>query len=188
MTDTSVAERQGQEAAEGVTQLAGKYLTFSLAGETYGLEILKVQEIIRMMEVTRVPRTPDFVRGVINLRGKVLPVIDLNQKFGLGLTAQADRTCIVVVQIVRHESMVIMGLIVDAVSEEQARASLGFLDIPASAIEPTPELGATIDADFILGMGKMENKVIMLLDAEKVLTSAEVNTVATVGESTDELT
>jgi purine-binding chemotaxis protein CheW len=180
MTDTSVAERQGQEAAEGVTQLAGKYLTFSLAGETYGLEILKVQEIIRMMEVTRVPRTPDFVRGVINLRGKVLPVIDLNQKFGLGLTAQADRTCIVVVQIVRHESMVIMGLIVDAVSE--------VLDIPASAIEPTPELGATIDADFILGMGKMENKVIMLLDAEKVLTSAEVNTVATVGESTDELT
>jgi len=156
-----------QEVGSEVTLAAkpGKYLTFELAGEPFGLEILKVQELIGMMNVTRVPRTPDFVRGVINLRGKVIPVIDLRRKFGLEAVEDTDRTCIIVVQVPRGESMVTMGIIVDEVSE--------VLDVTADQIEPPPSFGASVSTEFILGIGKVGEKVVMLLDVGRILTGGE---------------
>ena len=139
----------------------GKHLTFKLAKEEYGLEILKVQEIIKMMEITRVPRAPRYVRGVINLRGKVIPVADLRLKFGMDAQNNTDKTCVIVVQVRRHETTVTLGIIVDEVSE--------VLNIMAEQIEPPPTFDAAMDATFILGMGKVGKKVITLLDVDKVL-------------------
>jgi purine-binding chemotaxis protein CheW len=150
---------------------AGKYLTFELKGEIYGLEILKVQEIIGMMGVTRVPRTPDFIRGVINLRGKVIPVVDLRHKFGLESTQDTERTCIIVVQFMQGATTMTMGIIVDEVSE--------VINIEGGQIEETPSFGANVDTDFILGIGKVGQKVVMLLDVDRVLSSGEA---ALVGE------
>jgi len=148
-------------------QLAGKYLTFKLADEEYGLEILKVQEIIQMQSVTRVPRTPEYVRGVINLRGKVIPVVDLRKKFTLDSVKDTEKTCIIVVQIASNsESHVIMGIIIDEVKE--------VLDIKAENIEETPSFGASIDTDFILGMGKIGASVKILLDIDKVMSAKEL--------------
>ena len=124
---------------------AGKYLTFKLGAEEYGLEILKVQEIIKMMDITRVPRTPAFVRGVINLRGKVIPVVDLRLKFGMESRETTDKTCVIVVQVAQASAAsgaVTMGTIVDEVSE--------VLDISGGQIEPPPEFGTSVNTDFIL--------------------------------------
>jgi len=150
----------------GLIAKPGKYLTFALGGEVYGLEILKVQEIIGMMNVTRVPRTPEFMRGVINLRGKVIPVIDLRLKFGLDQVEDTERTCIIVVQVSKGDSTVIMGIIVDEVSE--------VLDIVEQQIEASPEFGSQIDTNFIMGTGKVDKKVVMLLDVDKVLSGGEI--------------
>ncbi len=139
----------------------GKYLTFFLGGEEYGLEILKVQEIIGMMDITPVPRTPHYVRGVLNLRGKVIPIVDLRLKFGMEAVAQTDETCIIVVQ----AQGVQMGTVVDQVSE--------VLDIPVEDIEDAPSFGASVDTDYILGIGKTEGRVRLLLDIDKVLSSQE---------------
>lgn len=151
-------------------RLAGKYLTFKLADEEYGLEILKVQEIIRMQTVTKVPRTPEYVRGVINLRGKVIPVIDLRSKFSMSLQEDTDKTCIIVVQVNRNGSNLVMGVIIDEVRE--------VLDISAESIEDTPSFGASINTEFILGIGKVGDTVKMLLDIDKVLTASEVEQIA----------
>ena len=148
-------------------ELAGKYLTFKLDEEVYGLEILKVQEIIGLMNITSVPRTPEFVRGVINLRGKVIPVIDLRQKFSMEKIDDTERTCIIVVQVSRNGSGVTMGLIVDEVSE--------VLDVEAGQIEPAPSFGASVETAFILGMGKINESVLMMLDVDKVLSPGEVS-------------
>lgn len=145
---------------------AGKYLTFQMGKEVYGIEILKVQEIIGMMPVTRVPKTPDFVRGVINLRGKVIPVIELRRKFGMESREDTDRTCIVVVQVIGAVGTVTMGLLVDEVSE--------VLNVGQEQIEAPPSFGVGVDTDFILGMGKVGQKVLMLLDADKVLSNEEL--------------
>jgi purine-binding chemotaxis protein CheW len=145
---------------------AGKYLTFKLNVEEYGLEILKVQEIMKMVEITKIPRTPDFVRGVINLRGKVIPVVDLRLKFSMDKQAATDKTCVIVVQVKRNGTTVTMGIIVDEVSE--------VLDITAEQIEPAPEFSSSVNTDFILGMGKVGKKVITLLDADKVLSGGEL--------------
>jgi purine-binding chemotaxis protein CheW len=154
-------------------RLAGKYLTFRLADEEYGLEILKVQEIIQMQTITRVPRTPPYVRGVINLRGKVIPVVDLRLKFGLDSVEDTDRTCIIVVQIRQGDSVVIMGIIIDEVRE--------VLDIAGDNIEEAPDFGSQIDTEFILGMGKIGQSVKILLDIDKVLSAVELKSVARVG-------
>lgn len=146
--------------------LGGKYLTFVLAEEQYGLEILKVREIMGLMEVTAVPRTPEFVKGVINLRGKVIPVIDLRLKFGLPSVEATDETCIIVVDVGQVE----MGIIVDKVSE--------VLDVESEAIEPPPSFGVSVDTDFILGMGKANDNVTILLDIGKVLTGDDVGSLA----------
>ena len=151
-------------------QRAGKYLTFSLGGEEYGLEILKVREIIGMMGITSVPRTPGFVKGVINLRGKVIPVIDLRLKFGMPAAEQTEETCIIVVDVGKVE----MGIIVDKVSE--------VLNIASDEIEDPPSFGVDVDTDFILGMGKAEEKVTILLNISRVLTGAESAALVAAGQ------
>jgi purine-binding chemotaxis protein CheW len=155
-----------QEISEVAQQLAGKYLTFKLANEEYGIEILKVQEIIQMQEVTRVPRTPDFVRGVINLRGKVIPIIELREKFGMEVTEDTDKTCIIIVKIGDDETGTILGIVIDEVSE--------VLDIAAKDIQEAPSFGNDVNTEFILGIGTIEGKVKMLLDIDKVLSSQEM--------------
>lgn len=149
---------------------AGKYLTFKLGVEEYGLEILKVQEIMKMVEITKVPRTPEFVRGVINLRGKVIPVVDLRLKFGMEIRDTTEKTCVIVVQVAHASGSVTMGTIVDEVSE--------VLDIAGEQIEPAPEFGAAVDTAFILGMGKVAKRVVMLLDIDKVLSTGEISTIS----------
>ena len=150
--------------------LAGKYLTFVLGSESYGIEIMKVQEIVGFMTITRVPRTPDFVRGVINLRGKVIPVIDLRRRFGMEAIASTGRTCVIVVRIYQNDSPVTMALIVDAVSE--------VLDIRTEQIEDSPSFGETVNTDYILGMGKCGDRVVVLLDIDWVLSREEISVVA----------
>lgn len=147
----------------------GKYLTFVLGDEEYGLEILKVREIIGLMEITCVPQTPEFIKGVINLRGKVIPVIDLRLKFGMKEAEPTEETCIIVVDI----NTTLMGILVDTVSE--------VLDITAGEIEPPPAFGGDISTEFILGMGKIKGNVKILLDIGKVLSPEELIRVVKAG-------
>jgi purine-binding chemotaxis protein CheW len=145
---------------------AGKYLTFKLANEDYGLSLLKVREIIGMMPITSVPRTPDFVKGVINLRGKVIPVTDLRMRFDMPETDYTDRTCIIVVEVAGRDTAVQMGIVVDAVTE--------VLPVKAEEIEPAPEFGARVDTRYILGLANMDGTVKILLDIDRVLTEEEI--------------
>jgi len=154
------------QAIKATTIRTGKYLTFTLEKEEYGIGILKVKEIIGMMPVTSVPRTPDFVKGVINLRGKVIPVIDLRLKFTMGEIPYTDRTCIIVVEIDSDSTTVLIGIVVDAVSE--------VLNVRGEDIEETPTFGTSLNTDYILGMAKMEGGVKILLDIDKVLSQEEV--------------
>ncbi len=149
-------QKTGAENSLGAS-IAGKYLTFALGDEEYGLEILRVREIMGLMDITAVPRTPPHVKGVINLRGKVIPVIDLRLKFGMPPVEYTQETCIIVVDVNGQQT----GIIVDKVSE--------VLDIAAEDIEPAPEFGDTVETSFILGMGKVKGKVKTLLDIAKVL-------------------
>ena len=139
----------------------GKYLTFALSQEEYGLEILKVREIIGYMEVTAVPQTPHFVRGVVNLRGQVIPVIDLRGKFGMQDAEVTDQTCIIVVEIDQAGHTFSTGIVVDRVQE--------VLDIAGQDIEEAPQFGSSVDTNFILGMGKIGDSVKILLDIDRVL-------------------
>jgi purine-binding chemotaxis protein CheW len=143
------------------TSLGGKYLTFNLSAEEYGLEILKVREIIGIMDITAMPQVPPEVKGVINLRGKVIPVVDLRLKFGMPPTDYTDQTCIVVVDVGSQ-----VGVIVDTVQE--------VLDIDDGQIDPAPPLGAAVNTQFIMGMGKVKDDVKILLDINKVLGSDEM--------------
>ena len=145
----------------------GKYLTFSLAGEEYGIGILKVKEIIGLMTITPVPQTPEYVRGVINLRGKVIPVVDLRSKFGMAWAESTDRTCVIVVEIRLAERNVAMGIVVDSVSE--------VLNIKGGEIEDTPSFGARLDTAYILGMAKSGSGVKILLDIDKVMGGMELS-------------
>jgi len=157
---------------KAAADLAGKYLTFRLADEEYGLEILKVREIIGMMAITGLPRTPPFVRGVINLRGKVIPVIDLRTKFGLEAAAETAETCIIVVDVTGEVGSIQIGILVDSVEE--------VLDIAGHDIEEPPKFGTSVDTAFILGMAKSKGAVKILLNIEKVLSSSELESVANV--------
>ncbi len=150
----------------------GKYLSFMLGGEEYGVEILKVQEINGLTEATRVPRMPDYVRGVVNLRGKVIPVIDLRRKFGMEMIEDTEKTCNIVVQIEHRDTIVTMGIIVDDVSE--------VLNISTEQIDAPPAFGSGVDANFIIGMGKLEHGVVILLDIDKVLIDADWESLAQV--------
>ncbi len=139
----------------------GKYLTFALGPEEYGLEILKVREIICYMEITAVPQTPHYVKGVVNLRGQVIPVIDLRAKFGMETMEITEETCIIVVEISQGDRNFSTGIVVDHVQE--------VLDIAGEDIEEAPQFGSAVNTDFILGMGKIGESVKILLDINKVL-------------------
>lgn len=148
----------------------GKFLTFTLVGESYGVMILKVREIIGISSITPVPQTPEYVKGVINLRGKVIPIIDLRLKFGLEEAEHTEETCIIVVDI----EGLLMGVVVDTVSE--------VLDIKGGEIEPPPSFGSSVRTDYILGVGKVAGEVKILLDIERVLTSEEISVMERLAE------
>lgn len=143
-----------------------QYLTFFIRGEEYAVGILRVKEIIEYETVTRVPTTPDHVRGVINLRGAVLPVVDLAAKFGHGTTEPARTTCIVVVETRLGSELLTVGLIADAVSE--------VVDIADDAIEPPPSFGTQVRVDFLIGMAKLDGRLALVLDLDRILSPAEV--------------
>ncbi len=145
----------------------GKYLTFSLDLEEYGIRILKVKEIIGMMRITPIPQTPEYVKGVINLRGKVIPVIDLRVRFAMASVSYTERTCIVVVEIDAATGTLHIGIVVDSVSE--------VLNIKGSEIEETPEFGTTLNTDYILGMAKTAGSIKILLDIDRVLNAGEMD-------------
>ncbi len=154
------------QAIKQIGHKEGKYLTFSLADEEYGIGILKIKEIIGMMAITSVPKTPDFVKGVINLRGKVIPVVDLRLKFKMDSIAYTERTCIIVVEIESAADTVLIGIVVDAVSE--------VLGIKETDIEETPTFGSSLNTEYILGMAKLDKSVKILLDIDKVLSTQEI--------------
>lgn len=156
------------ETLENITQtgrkLAGKYLTFVLGQESYGIAVLTIREIIRMTDITAVPRMPDYVKGVINLRGKVIPIVDLRLKFRLARVEMTERTCIIVVQVnTAAGQRVLMGLIVDAVEE--------VLNVAAADIEQAPDFGTKLETDYILGMAKIKERVKTLLDIDRVISA-----------------
>lgn len=155
-------------AKTSTTSAAGKYLTFVLGKEYYGIQGLKVMEIIRMVEITPVPQMPAYVKGVINLRGKVIPVVDLRLKFNMEKAETTERTCIVVVQ-TRTSSggNALMGLIVDAVEE--------VLNIAAGEIEPTPDFSTSISTDYMLGMAKVKGSVKTLIDIDRVISADQIS-------------
>lgn len=158
------------QANDTASAKGGKFLTFKLANEEYGIEILKVREINGLMDITAVPRMPDYMKGVINLRGKIIPVIDLRLKFGLEEIPHSEQTCIIVVEVGKE-----IGIIVDAVSEVQ--------DIRGDNIEPPLVMGASVDTSFILGMGKIGDAVKILLDIDKMLSDEESVDIAAVVET-----
>jgi purine-binding chemotaxis protein CheW len=170
---TELAEKMDQ-AVRGMADREGKYLTFMLADEEYGIGILTVREIIGMMPITSVPQTPPFVKGVINLRGKVIPVVDLRLKFGINATDYTERTCIIVVEIPSEIGTLQIGIVVDAVSE--------VLNIKGEDVEATPSFGSTLNTSYILGMAKIEGSVKILLDIDQVLTGEEVEAISTMKE------
>ena len=140
---------------------AGKYLTFALTQEEYGLPVLKVREIIKVMDITQVPQVPGHVRGVINLRGKVIPVVDLRLKFGFPSQEYTERTCIIVVDVDLPSGKVMMGIVVDSVSE--------VLNLTGTEIDDTPAFGEQVTTDYMLGLAKVKGTVKILLDLDRVL-------------------
>jgi purine-binding chemotaxis protein CheW len=146
---------------------AGKYLTFQLGREEFGVHVLKVREIMGLQEITAVPQTPAAIKGVINLRGKVVPVVDLRLKFGLEATAYTQRTCIVVTQVESGAGPMQVGIVVDGVSD--------VLTIGAGEIEDAPDLGEHVDGQYLLGMAKVKGKLKILLDIDRVLSTHELD-------------
>jgi purine-binding chemotaxis protein CheW len=156
---------------------AGKYLTFRLGAEEYGLEILKVREINGLMDITKVPRAPSHVRGVINLRGKVIPVLDLRLKFCMESVDDTEQTCIIVVDANVGGTSMMTGIVVDSVSE--------VLDIQEDQIEDSPDFGVDVDTNFILGIGKIKDEVKILLDIDRVLDSDDISRMSRMGNEVE---
>ncbi len=166
-TNTTVAGSPAEQSQQ--------YLTFVLAGETFAMGILAIKEIIEYANLTEVPMMPQYVRGVINLRGSVVPVIDLSVRFGKPASPVTKRTCIVIIEIVAGGERQVLGVMVDAVN--------AVLDIPPAEIEPPPAFGASIRTDFIQGMGKVSNKFVILLDVDHVLAADEMSVLTQVQEA-----
>ena len=154
-------------AAVKTDERAGKYLTFHLGREEFAIQVLKVREIMGIQEITAVPQTPGYVKGVINLRGKVVPVVDLRLKFTLPEMEYTQRTCIIVVQVRLESGVMLMGIVVDGVSE--------VLNLAAGDIEDTPEFGSGVATPYLLGMAKNKGKVKILLDIDQVLSTQELH-------------
>ncbi|MHC4532964.1 MAG: chemotaxis protein CheW [Planctomycetota bacterium] len=161
----SETETRTQQLNEAIMENEGKYLTFALGAEEYGLEILKVREIIGYMDITAVPQTPHYIKGVVNLRGQVIPVIDLRAKFGMQATEVTEETCIIVVETSGSSHKFSTGVVVDHVQE--------VLDIAGENIEEAPQFGSAVNTDFILGMGKIGETVKILLDIDRVLANED---------------
>jgi purine-binding chemotaxis protein CheW len=145
----------------------GKFLTFLLGEEIYGLPIKKAKEIIGMMEITHIPKTQAYTKGVINLRGKVIPIIDLRLKLGMEEKAYNERTCIIIIEINAAENNRLLGIVVDSVSE--------VVNIQQSEIEPPPEYESRIEGNFLAGLGKIKEKVILILNIAKILNQEELS-------------
>jgi purine-binding chemotaxis protein CheW len=159
---TQSPEKSEVQSSKLNAALAGKYLTFCLNQEYYGIAVLKIREIIRMLDVTPVPQMPDYIRGVINLRGKIIPVVDLRKRFQLAKAETNERTCIVVVQVeLPSGDKTQMGMVVDAVEE--------VVNISLDDMEETPNFGSRLQSDYIFGMAKVKGKVKTLLDIDKVI-------------------
>jgi purine-binding chemotaxis protein CheW len=154
-------------ASPAIKALSGKYLSFTLGGELFGLPVLKVREIIRLTNITPIPKMPPFLKGVINLRGKIVPVVDLRIRFNLENAESTERTCIIVAQVkMQTNALINMGLIVDGVEE--------VLNIAATDIESTPDFGSKLEAEFIQGLAKVKGKVTALLDIDRVLAGEQL--------------
>jgi purine-binding chemotaxis protein CheW len=171
LTTTTIS----QESVGAGSARAGKYLTFRLAAEEYGLEILKVREIIGLMKITKIPKSASHIRGVINLRGKVIPVLDLRQRFAMETVPDTEQTCVIVVDIRNASGSLMMGLVVDSVSE--------VLNINQDQIEDAPVIGSGTDLTFILGIAKVRNEVKILLDIDQVFKETDLSSVAEGEES-----
>jgi len=156
-------------------QEEGQYLTFLIGGEMFAISILSIKEIIEYGSLTIVPMMPDFIRGVINLRGAVVPVVDLSARFGRTASEVTRRSCIVIIEVEADEEKQDVGIVVDSVSE--------VLEIPAAEIEPAPSFGARIRADFISGMGKVDGKFVIILNAERVLSVDEMAMLSGAGKA-----
>ena len=164
--ESTVLERE-QAAAIGSDARSGKYLVFHLGREEFGIRVLKVREIMGIHDITAVPRTPAHVKGVINLRGKVIPVVDLRLKFGMPEQEYTQRTCIIVVQVRGEAGHMLMGIVVDGVAE--------VLNLSAADIEDTPDFGEGTATPYLLGMAKVKGKVKILLEIDRVLTSRDLH-------------
>jgi purine-binding chemotaxis protein CheW len=164
-SSATLAETRGS-AATGATR-AGKYLTFRLAAEEYGLKILKVREIIGLMPITKMPEAPSYVRGIINLRGRVIPVLELRARFSMEPIPDTEQTCIIVVDLSSDGRSTLMGILVDAVSE--------VLDIKEDEIQDPPSMGGDRECDFIHGIGKVKGGVKILLDIDKVISVGTID-------------
>ncbi len=151
--------------SEELKALAGKYLTFRLGTEEYGIEILRVREIIGLMDVTPVPRSPQHIRGVINLRGRIIPVLDLRTRFGMDAFEATEESCIIVLDLTVDGVLSHMGILVDGVCE--------VLDIDAEEIDPPPPMGADLDHNYLLGMAKSKETVKILLNTDRILGTNE---------------
>lgn len=150
----------------GITETV-QYLTFKLADEIFAFDVAKVREILELTSITKVPQTPDFMRGVINLRGSVVPVIDLRLNFGMACTEQTVNTCIIVVEVNLNGETVVLGVLADSVQE--------VVEMEPGLIEPPPQLGTKLNTEFIKGMGKVENNFVMILDIDKVFSSNDLS-------------
>ena len=172
----AVAKADNTQLAEATQQELQQYLTFMLGGEIFAIGILSIKEIIEYGQLTEVPRMPEFIRGVINLRGAVVPVIDLGARFGKQPALISRRTCVVIIEVQFEGEQQVVGVMVDAVNE--------VLDIPADQVEPAPTFGANIRADFIQGMGKVEGRFVIILNVDHVLSLDEMSTLAGISAGT----
>jgi len=143
-----------------------QYLTFKLADEIFALDVAKVREILEQSSITKVPQTPEFMRGVINLRGSVVPVIDMRLKFGMSATEQTVNTCIIVAEVQMEDEVIVLGALADSVQE--------VIEMEPEQIEAAPHIGTRLNTDFIKGMGKHDSRFIMILDIDKVFTNEEL--------------
>lgn len=162
---------------EGSTVNSKQYVTFCLAEELFGVEVSRTREILSVISVTSVPQTPDYMLGVINLRGQVVPVIDMRLKLGLSATDETQDTCIIVVEVLVDGEPIVVGALADAVRE--------VLEIKSDAIEPPPRLGTRLNTEFIKGMGKIDEDFLILLDIDKIFNSDELALVQEIAEETD---
>jgi purine-binding chemotaxis protein CheW len=173
MSDKNDKSVSQQKSVEPLHSAGGKFLTFRLGAEEYGIEIIKVREIIGLINITSVPKTPYFVRGIMKLRGRVISVVDLRLKFDMEAAEDTDETCIIVADIRSSEGSVLIGVLVDSVSE--------VLDINGADIEAAPTINGGFDSRFILGMGKVNNDVKILLNIDQVLTDEDMSMISGLG-------